>query len=79
MVLLIKYGDINEITEITKIIKKISDFTPGGMINALDLLRPIYKKTAVFGHFWRKDKDFTWESTDKVSELQTLICTPEYD
>ncbi len=56
--------------ELTKIMMKHFDFTPGGMINHLDLLRPIYKKTAAFGHFGRKDKDFTWEATNKVKELQ---------
>jgi S-adenosylmethionine synthetase len=59
--------------EIIRIIRKVFDFTPKGMINALDLLRPIYKKTAVFGHFGREDKDFTWESTDKVRELQRFL------
>lgn len=54
---------------LTKIVQDIFDFTPGGIINHLELLRPIYKKTAAFGHFGRKDKDFTWESTDKVKEL----------
>jgi S-adenosylmethionine synthetase len=56
--------------EISRIIRKIFDFTPGGMINALDLLRPIYKKTAAFGHFGRKDKDFTWEATNRIKEIQ---------
>lgn len=56
--------------ELVRIIRDNFDFTPGGMINHLELLRPIYQKTAVFGHFGRKDKDFTWESTNKVKELQ---------
>lgn len=56
--------------EITRIVKETFDFTPGGMINHLELLRPIYKKTAAFGHFGRKDKDFTWEAINKVKELQ---------
>ncbi len=56
--------------EISRIITKLFDFTPGGMINALDLLRPIYKKTAAFGHFGRKDKDFTWEATNRIKEIQ---------
>jgi S-adenosylmethionine synthetase len=59
--------------EISRIITKIFDFTPGGMINALDLLRPIYKKTAAFGHFGRKDKDFTWEATNQVKEIQKYM------
>ena len=55
--------------QLTKIVLNTFDFTPGGIINHLELLRPIYKKTAAFGHFGRKDKDFTWEVTDKVKEL----------
>jgi S-adenosylmethionine synthetase len=60
-------------SEITSIVKKIFDFTPGGMINNLDLLRPIFKKTAAYGHFGRKDKDFTWEITGKVKELKKYL------
>jgi len=56
--------------EIVRIIKEVFDFTPGGMINNLELLRPIYKKTAVFGHFGRKDRDFTWEATNRIKEIQ---------
>jgi S-adenosylmethionine synthetase len=56
--------------EIAKLITKHFDFTPGGMINHLELLRPIYKKTAAFGHFGRKEKEFSWEHTDKVKDLQ---------
>ncbi len=59
--------------EITRIVRKIFDFTPGGMINHLELLRPIYKKTAAFGHFGREEKDFTWEKTDKVRELSKFL------
>ncbi len=59
--------------EITKIVQKIFDFTPGGMINHLDLLRPIYRKTAAFGHFGREEKEFTWEKTDRVRELQKYL------
>lgn len=59
--------------KIAAMVEKIFDFTPGGMINTLDLLRPIYKKTAVFGHFGRKDKDFTWEATNRVKELQKYL------
>ena len=44
--------------------------TPKGMIESLDLLRPIYKKTAVYGHFGRNEKEFTWERTDKAELLR---------
>ena len=39
----------------------------------LDLRRPIYKKTAAYGHFGRDDNDFTWERTDKVDELKEYL------
>jgi S-adenosylmethionine synthetase len=56
-----------------KIIPKIFDLTPGGMVRQLNLLRPIYRKTACFGHFGRDDPDFTWEKTDKVKEILRKI------
>ena len=46
------------------------DLTPSGIIKNLKLRRPIYKKTAAYGHFGRKDKDFTWEKTDKAEALR---------
>ena len=55
--------------EIARIVHDTFDFTPAGIIKHLNLLRPIYKKTAAFGHFGRKDKDFTWEATDCVEKL----------
>jgi len=44
--------------------------TPKGMIRHLDLLRPIFQQTAVYGHFGRGEEDFTWEKTDKARELR---------
>jgi len=55
--------------KILEIIKKNFDFTPRGMIERLNLLRPIYRKTAVYGHFGRNDPDFSWEKLDMVKEL----------
>ncbi|MGB9716543.1 MAG: methionine adenosyltransferase [Thermodesulfovibrionales bacterium] len=52
--------------EIVKIIRKNFDLTPKGMIETLNLRRPIFKKTAAYGHFGRNDPDFTWERTDKI-------------
>ena len=52
--------------EIVKTIKEEFRLTPNGIIETLDLRRPIYKKTAAYGHFGREDEDFTWEKTDKV-------------
>jgi S-adenosylmethionine synthetase len=62
-------GKISD-NQITQIVKKIFNFTPAGMINELDLLRPIYLKTAAFGHFGREEKNFSWEETNKVKQLQ---------
>jgi len=59
--------------KILKVILKVFDLTPGGIIKQLNLLRPIYRKTACFGHFGREDSDFTWERTDKVREILRLI------
>jgi S-adenosylmethionine synthetase len=43
--------------------------TPAGIINYLDLRRPIYRKTAAGGHFGRSEKEFTWENTDAAKQL----------
>jgi S-adenosylmethionine synthetase len=56
-----------------KIVKLVRDnfpLTPKGIIDHLDLRRPIFRKTAAYGHFGRQDPDFTWEKTDKVDELR---------
>jgi S-adenosylmethionine synthetase len=55
--------------EILELVKKHFDLRPKAIIEHLQLLRPIYRKTAVFGHFGREDPDFTWERTDKAEEL----------
>jgi len=56
--------------KIVKIIRKNFDLTPKGMIDTLDLRRPIFKKTAAYGHFGRNDPDFTWEKTDMAEILR---------
>jgi S-adenosylmethionine synthetase len=56
--------------KIVKLIRKNFNLTPKGMIDTLDLRRPIYKKTAAYGHFGRNDPDFTWEKTDKAETLR---------
>ena len=58
---------------ITEAVKTVFDMTPKGIIEHLNLRRPIYRKTAVYGHFGRDDPDFTWERTDKVDELKKYI------
>jgi len=59
--------------EILALVKKHFDMRPKAIIEHLRLLRPIYRKTAVFGHFGRDDPDFTWETTDKADELKKAL------
>ncbi len=59
--------------EIEKVITKEVDMTPRGIIRRLDLLRPIYRKTAAYGHFGRKEKEFTWEKLDLVDTILKAI------
>lgn len=56
--------------KLLNVITEMFDFRPGAIIKKLNLLRPIYKKTAVYGHFGRNDDDFTWEKLDSVEELK---------
>lgn len=56
-------------SQLTKLVRKHFDLTPLGIIEYLKLIRPIYRKTAAYGHFGREDKDFTWEKTNKVKDL----------
>jgi len=55
---------------IEQVVADVFDLRPYGIVSMLDLLRPIYQKTAAYGHFGREDSDFTWEKTDKVDALQ---------
>jgi S-adenosylmethionine synthetase len=59
--------------KIAAAIEKVFDLRPRAIIENLDLLRPIYRKTAAYGHFGREDADFTWEKTDKVEELKAAV------
>ena len=56
---------------ISEIVRAQFKLTPRGIIEALDLRRPIYKKTAAFGHFGRNEPDFTWERTDKAAAIKS--------
>lgn len=58
--------------KIVEAVKKVFDFRPKQIIEQLDLKRPIYQKTAAYGHFGRLDPDFTWEKTDKAEELKKI-------
>ena len=52
---------------------KVFDLSPGGIIQTLDLQRPIYKQTAAYGHFGRNDLDLPWERLDKVAALKEAV------
>ena len=56
--------------KIIKLIRGHFNMTPAEIIKTLDLRRPIYRKTAAYGHFGRNDSDFTWEKTDLASTLK---------
>jgi S-adenosylmethionine synthetase len=60
-----------------KLIRENFSLTPKGIIESLDLRRPIYKKTAAYGHFGRTEKDFRWEATDKADALRKAAKTAE--
>lgn len=62
-------GKISE-TALAKLIQQNFDLTPRGMIETLDLIRPIYRKTACYGHFGRQESEFSWEHTDKAEILK---------
>jgi len=59
--------------KIRKAVKEIFDLRPGAIVRDLDLLRPIYGKTAAYGHFGRHDRDFTWEKLDKVDAIKSFL------
>ncbi len=58
---------------IQQAVRKVFDLRPAAIIDELDLKRPIYSKTAAYGHFGRNDSDFTWETTNKVEELKSAV------
>ena len=59
--------------QIEKCIETLFDLSPKGIIESLDLLRPIYRKTAAYGHFGREDQDFTWEKKDRVEDIKVFL------
>lgn len=63
-------GKIDEV-KISELVREHFSLTPKGIIETLDLRRPIYRKTAAFGHFGRSEPEFTWEKTDKAEGLRT--------
>jgi S-adenosylmethionine synthetase len=59
--------------KISKAVEEVFDLRPAAIIRDLDLLRPIYNKTAAYGHFGRELPEFTWERTDRASALKSLV------
>lgn len=58
---------------IQQAVRKVFDLRPAAIIDELDLKRPIYSKTAAYGHFGRDDADFTWETTNRIEELKAAV------
>jgi S-adenosylmethionine synthetase len=69
-------GTVDSAT-LQKIVRANFKLTPKGIIESLNLRRPIYRKTAAYGHFGRTDKDFTWEATDKAQALKEAAGVKE--
>jgi len=59
--------------KIESCVKELFDLRPAAIIKKLDLLRPIYRKTASYGHFGRNDRDFTWERLDRVEDVKNYL------
>ena len=58
---------------ISEAVREVFDLTPEGIISHLELLRPIYRKTASYGHFGRNEETFSWERTDRIAELKKAV------
>ncbi len=63
---------VNE--KIVACVEELFDLTPKGIMDSLNLLRPIYRKTAAYGHFGREDEDFSWEKLDKVDAIRDFLA-----
>ncbi|OHE04328.1 methionine adenosyltransferase [Sulfurimonas sp. RIFOXYB12_FULL_35_9] len=64
---------IVEEKKIEECVRELFDLSPRGIIKSLNLLRPIYRKTAAYGHFGREDEDFTWERRDRVEDIKKYL------
>jgi S-adenosylmethionine synthetase len=62
-----------EESKIEACVKELFNLSPAGIIKELDLLKPIYRKTAAYGHFGREDEGFTWEMTNRVDEIKSYL------
>jgi len=58
---------------IEKAVKEVFDLRPAAIVRDLDLLRPIYSRTAAYGHFGRELPEFTWESTERAAALRSFV------
>jgi S-adenosylmethionine synthetase len=65
-------GKVDE-PRLVEAIRSIFPLTPKGIIDYLNLRRPIFKKTAAYGHFGRNEPEFSWERTDKVDALRSFV------
>jgi S-adenosylmethionine synthetase len=65
-------GKVDE-EKIEACVKELFDLSPKGIIKSLDLLRPIYRQTAAYGHFGREEEGFSWEKTDRVDEIKKYL------
>ncbi|WP_292655389.1 methionine adenosyltransferase [Nitratifractor sp.] len=65
-------GKVEE-SKLESCVRDVFDLRPAGIIQSLDLLRPIYRKTAAYGHFGRELPEFTWERTDRVEEIRSYL------
>jgi S-adenosylmethionine synthetase len=58
---------------IEKAVREVFDLRPAAIIHDLDLRRPIYRRTAAYGHFGRSDKEFTWESLTRLEDFRSAV------
>jgi len=65
-------GKVDE-EKLVEVVREVFDLSPAGIISHLNLKRPIYQKTAAYGHFGREEEDFTWEKTDMAEKLKKLL------
>jgi S-adenosylmethionine synthetase len=59
--------------QLSQLVREHFDLRPKGIVNMLDLLRPIYSKTAAYGHFGRNEPEFSWEATDRAAALKKSV------
>ena len=59
--------------KITSCVESLFDLTPKGIMDALDLLKPIYRRTAAYGHFGREEEGFSWEKTDRIEDIKRYL------